>query len=65
MLINSEKVKIAMAEHGYSVKDLAREYGCTDVNIHGILSGKYKARPATVSKLAKALGKQVSEIVTF
>lgn len=62
MKLDSEKIKIAMARKCMTRKELAKAYGCTVPHVDALLRGK-KAQPATVGKLARALGVDVLEIL--
>ena len=49
-------------ELGYSQKELSEKTGVALSTISGIETGKHKARPATLRKLAEAMGVDIREV---
>ena len=62
MQLSKNKILVAMAKNNYAVKDLAKAYGVSCSRINFILNSR-EVRPQTVSKLAKALNVDVTEIL--
>ena len=62
MKINKDKVHVFMARKEMTLKDLANEYGCTVQYINATLT-RGTARPATIGKIARILGCDVTEII--
>ena len=60
--IKNEKIKIAMANAGLNISDLAKIYGCTSHRMWAIINGT-RANTKTVGRIAKALGCDVTEII--
>lgn len=61
MKIKLPRVAAAMAERGMSVKKLGILTGVSSVTISKILGKRSAAKPATVAKMAAALGLSVEE----
>ena len=62
MLINSNKIRILMAERKYTVKALAELIGMDKGNISRVLV-RGSCHPITASRIADGLGVPVSQIV--
>lgn len=63
MKIDKMKFDIAMAKKGYSAKELSEKCGVSQITIARLKRGVQKARPVTISKIAKALNVPVESIV--
>ena len=57
------KIDVAMANKGYSAKELSEKCGVSQITIARLKRGVQKARPETVGKIAKALNVDVTEII--
>lgn len=57
------KLEIAMAEQGMIYKDLCEKAGLSDVGLRKIRAGERNPKPATIGKIAKALGVPVQNII--
>lgn len=63
MQLNTNKVQIEIATQCMTLKEIAEKSGMNTVTLTRILSGKHSARPDTIGRLARALGKTVEEII--
>lgn len=63
MKIDKMKVDIAMANKGFSAKELSEKCGISQITITRLKKGVQKARPETVGKIAKALDVQVENLI--
>ncbi len=63
MKIDKMKIDVAMANKGYSAKELSEKCGVSQITIARLKRGVQKARPETVGKIAKALNVDVTEII--
>ena len=63
LIINRNKLLIAIANHGYSAIELSKKSGVSQVTIARFKAGTQKARPQTVYKLAKALNVKVEDLI--
>lgn len=63
MKIDKMKINIAMANKGYSAKELSEECGVSQITIARLKRGVQKARPETVGKIAKALNVPVENLI--
>ena len=63
MKLDNEKLEIAMAEQGVIYKDLCERAGLSDVGLRKIRTGERNPKPATIGKIAKALGVPVQNII--
>lgn len=54
-----EMITAAMAEHSMIHKDLADHLGVTQQRVSQILSGRYNITLKTLSRIAKALNKEL------
>lgn len=61
--IDKMKIDVAMANKGYSAKELSEKCGVSQITIARLKRGVQKARPETVGKIAKALNVDVTEII--
>lgn len=61
--INKDKLMIAIANSGYSALELAKVCGVSQVTLARFKTGKQKARPQTISKIAKALNVRVEDLL--
>ena len=57
------KVDIAMAKKGYSSKELSEKSGVSQITIARLRKGVQRARPQTISKIAKALDVAVENLI--
>ena len=64
MRLDRNKVKIACIEHGMTLTDLTKAMGCSRSNLYLILSRK-GTRADTISRIAKAIGCSVTDILTI
>ena len=62
MNLDRDKINVAMARKSYNITKLAKIYGASAQRMRIILNSK-KVSTATVGKLAKALGVDVTEII--
>ncbi len=62
MRLNRDKIDIAMSKKKKTVVQLAQDYGVSRSRMNIILNSS-KATPATVGRLADALGVDVTEII--
>lgn len=62
MKLDGEKVKLAMARACMNPKNLAQATEMPAQTINGALRGR-SIRPATLGRIAKALGVDVTEII--
>lgn len=63
MKIDKIKMDIAMANKGYSAKELSEKCGVSQITIARLKKGVQKARPETVGKIAKALNVPVENLI--
>lgn len=63
MKLDNTKLEIAMAEKGIMYKDLCERAGLSDVGLRKIRAGERNPKPATLGKIAKALGVPVQNII--
>ena len=63
MKIDKMKVDIAMANKGFSAKELSGKCGISQITITRLKKGVQKARPETVGKIAKALDVPVENLI--
>lgn len=63
MKIDKMKVDIAMANKGFSAKELSEKCGISQITITRLKKGVQKARPETVGKIAKALDVPVENLI--
>lgn len=64
MHLDRNKVKLACMRRGWQLADLAREMGCTRQNLQLILH-RGSPRTDTIGRIAKALGVDPVELLTF
>lgn len=62
MVLSREKINIELAKKNWSVTDLAKVSNLTRQRVNIILNSR-NITPKTVSKIAKALGVDVTEII--
>lgn len=62
MKVNSKKLRLAMARACMNTADLSVKAEMPVQTINGVLRGR-NVRPATLGRIAKALGVDVAEIV--
>lgn len=62
MLIDRDKIDLAMARKHYNIVKLADVYGVSAQRMRTIINSK-KVSPVTVGRLADALGVDVTEII--
>jgi len=63
MKIDKKKLDLAMAENCYSAEELSNLTGISTVTIARIKNGSQRPRPATIGKIAKALGIKVQDLI--
>ena len=63
MRIDPEKLDLAMAKACVSSGELRAVSGVSDVTLARIRNGSQQPRPATIGKIARALGVDVREII--
>ena len=63
MVLNPQKLNLAMARACLTSRELQIKAGISDSSLSHILSGKQKARPLTIGKIAKALGVDPVELI--
>ena len=63
MKIDVNKVLIGLAEKGMLYKDLCSNAGISEVEFRKIRSGERNPKPATIGKIAKAIGVSVKDII--
>ena len=63
MKIDKMKVDIAMANKGFSAKELSEKCGISQITITRLKKGVQTARPETVGKIAKALDVPVENLI--
>lgn len=63
MKINPHKLDLALAKACLSAKDLQKEACVSDVTLARIRNGAQQPRPATVGRIARALGVNVEELI--
>lgn len=62
MKANRERMEIAMARACMSMPELAEKAGMPRPTLNGVLCGR-NVRPATLGKVARALGVQVEDLL--
>lgn len=62
MVLNYDKVRLAMARNAFSVQDLAKAYGISRQRMSMIINS-HNVTTKTAGKLAKALAVDVAEII--
>lgn len=62
MKLDRDKFQLAMARACFEVKDLVEASGLPRPSINNAIQGK-SLRPATLGRIAKALGVDVTEII--
>ena len=62
MKVNSTKLRLAMARKCMNPQDLAKAAEMPPQTVNGVLRGR-SIRPATLGRIAKALGVDPAEIV--
>lgn len=63
MKIDKIKIDVAMANKGFSAKELSEKCGISQITITRLKKGVQKARPETVGKIAKALNVPVESLI--
>lgn len=63
MRIDKIKIDVAMANKGYSAKELSERCGVSQITIARLKKGVQEARPQTISKIAKALNVPVENLI--
>ena len=62
MKTNKKKLELAMARACMNTKDLQKAAEMPRPSLNNVISGK-SARPATIGRIARALGVDVTEII--
>lgn len=63
MNIDVNKLELAICKQGVFLKDIAKRVGVSEQALRNIRDGKAQPRLATIGKIARALGVNVSEII--
>ena len=63
MKIDKMKIDVAMANKGYSAKELSEKCGVSQITIARLKRGVQKAIPETIGKIAKALNVPVEQLI--
>lgn len=63
MKIDKMKIDIAIANKGYSAKELSEKCGVSQITIARLKRGVQEARPETIGKIAKALNVPVENLI--
>ncbi|MBO5245107.1 MAG: helix-turn-helix transcriptional regulator [Selenomonadales bacterium] len=63
MKIDKMKLDLLMADKMYSLKELSKQSGVSQVTVIQITRGRREARPETVGKIARALDVRVVDII--
>lgn len=63
IIVNSQKLIIAIANAGYTATELSKVSGISQVTLARFKAGTQKARPQTLGKLAKALNVKVEDLI--
>ena len=63
MKIDKQKILVLLAEKGMLYKDMCIKAGISEVEFRKIRSGERNPKPATVGKIASALGVSIREII--
>lgn len=62
MQVSKTKVDIILAQKGLNQTELSENIGINRARLSAIVNGK-SCRPSTITKIAKALGVNVTEII--
>ena len=63
MKLDEKKLQMILAEKGMMLKDLCESAGIGEITLRNIRQGKSRPRPATIGRIAKALGVDVKDII--
>lgn len=63
MHLNKRKLEISMANNCMTAEMLSAKAGVSAITITRIKNGLQRATPATIGKIAKALGVRVEELI--
>lgn len=63
MILDEKKLQTKLAEKEMMLKDLCEKSGVTEITLRNIRQGKSTPRPATIGRIAKALGVDVRDII--
>ncbi len=63
MKVNSSKLELAMANACMTINELSKKSNVSRVALTRFISGKCNPKPATIGKIAKALGVTVQELI--
>ena len=63
MTIDNDKLELVFADRGLLWKELCDQAGITPNGLRDIRQGKAQPKPATIGRLAKALGCNITEIL--
>lgn len=63
LIVNSQKLIIAIANSGYTAVELSKVCGVSQVTIARFKAGTQKARPQTLGKIARALNVKVEDLI--
>ena len=62
MIVDKEKLKIAMARACLNTSDLAKKASMPLPTVNNVIAGR-SVKPATIGKIAKALNVDVTELI--
>lgn len=63
MKIDKQKILVLLAEKGMLYKDMCLKAGISEAEFRKIRSGERNPKPATIGKIALALGVSIREII--
>ncbi len=63
MKLDEIKLQTELAKKGMMFKDLCDKAGIAEITLRNIRQGKRTPRPATIGKIANALGVDVKDII--
>lgn len=63
MVIDNEKLRLALADNQMMLKDLCEKANISETAFRSIRKGESTPRPATIGRIAKALGVGVRDII--
>ena len=63
MKIDKQKILVLLAEKGMLYKDMCLKAGISEAEFRKIRSGERNPKPATIGKIAKAIGVSVKDII--
>lgn len=63
MIIDNEKLRYTLASNQMMLKDLCERANISETSLRSIRKGESVPRPATIGRIAKALGVDVRDII--